>query len=91
MSWIGKKTMKKQGFNTSNWLCPLIKYYKEEQVMICDISVEFMVSRHTYNVLKQMATQNGEVGITLNNDGTITLFAQMLDFSDSEYDWPDNE
>lgn len=59
--------------------------------MICDISVQFMVSRHTYNVLKQMNTQNGEVGITLNNDGTITLSAQMLDFTDSEYDWPDKE
>lgn len=59
--------------------------------MICDISVQFMVSRHTYNVLKQMNAQNGEVSITLNNDGTITLSAQMLDFTDSEYDWPDKE
>jgi len=38
-----------------------------------------------------MNTQNGEVGITLNNDGTITLSAQMLDFTDAEFDWSDKE
>lgn len=41
--------------------------------MICDISVQFKVPKHTYAVLKQMNTQNGEVGITLNDDGTIIL------------------
>jgi len=59
--------------------------------MICDISVKFRVSDHTYAVLEQMASQNGEVGIELNEDGTITLTAQMLDFNGSDYSWPDNE
>ena len=59
--------------------------------MICDIAVTFKVPKHTYTVLNQINTQNGEVGITLNDDGTITLSAQMLDFTNSEYNWPENE
>lgn len=59
--------------------------------MICDIAVTFKVSKHTLTALKQMTSQNSEVGIALNDDGTITLSAQMLDFTDSEYNWPDNE
>ena len=59
--------------------------------MICDIAVTFKVPKHTLTALKQMTSQNGEVGIALNDDGTITLSAQMLDFTNSEYDWPENE
>ena len=89
-NWIGKK-MKLQSFNPSNLLYPIIKYYKQDRIMICDIAVTFKVSKHTYTVLKQMTSQNGEVGIALNDDGTITLSGQMLDFTNSEYDWPENE
>ena len=89
-NWIGKK-MKIQSFNPSNLLYPIIKYYKEDRIMICDIAVTFKVPKHTYTVLNQINTQNGEVGIALNDDGTITLSAQMLDFTNSEYDWPENE
>lgn len=59
--------------------------------MVCDISVKFSVSEHTYAVLEQMVSQNAEVSIELNNDRTITLSAQMLDFNNSEYSWPDND
>jgi hypothetical protein len=59
--------------------------------MICDIAVTFKVSKHTLTALRQMASQNGEVGLTLNEDGTITLSAQTLDFTDSDYDWPENQ
>jgi hypothetical protein len=83
--------MNTQSFNHNNLFYPLIKYYKEEKIVVCDISVKFSVSEHTYAVLEQMVSQNAEVSIELNNDRTITLSAQMLDFSNSEYSWPDND
>jgi hypothetical protein len=68
----------------------IISLLREDRIMICDIAVTFKVSKHTLAALTQMASQNGEVGLTVNADGTITLSAQMLDFTDSDYAWPED-
>lgn len=55
--------------------------------MLCDLSVRFMVSDHAYQALVQICTQNNAVMINLNPDGTVTLTAKMLDFSELSDDW----
>lgn len=47
--------------------------------MICHIAVEFKVPRHAHTVLQEIVKQNKEVILTVNDDGSIILSAQMLD------------
>lgn len=55
--------------------------------MYCEISVKVTVSKKAHEFLQQVASQNQQVNIVIEDDGSITLSALMLDFTELPDCW----
>jgi tetraacyldisaccharide-1-P 4'-kinase len=55
--------------------------------MYCEVSVNVVVSKKAHEFLQLLASQNQKVNILIEDDGSITLSALMLDFNELPEDW----